>query len=163
MLFHLTTSVPPWNSPFLDGLDACLAQHGSTPILLPWGYPLEGDGEHFTEQGFSKFSYDFAKELGERIRGPVLILSDSTIGYGGEQWVHDVERSLAHRGIHARVDAVNGSGFVARARFGEHFYARLRNRREDHVVFIGGWNDEHSGHSAHRACSSAIAALRRAS
>ena len=61
----------------------------------------------------------------------------------------------------ATVDAINGSGFAARAYAGEHFAPRLRRMRADRnaVLFVGGWNDR--GRDARSAAAAAVALAAR--
>ncbi len=89
-----------------------------------------------------------------------LVLADSTVDF--HNWTADGEwtgwataelvEAFARRNVCATVDSVCGSGFVARAREGEHFYARLsQHLRNDGyrgpVLLVGGWNDVRAGRS----------------
>jgi hypothetical protein len=161
-VMHLRTDVHVWRrpewSPFQSALDAALWESGSRPLDLPWEeFRLQADGDHFTPAGLRAFAEAFARAVSPLKGERVCVLSDSTIGE--DAWASDaVARALRARGARdVRVDAVNGSGFVARAWSGEHFYPRVRAmaravaREEEEdgsgtaVVFVGGWNDARGG------------------
>ena len=109
------------------------------------------------------FAHTVSPVRGER----VCVLSDSTIGYHGAWASEEVARRLREAGAgEVRVDAVNGSGFVARAWSGEHFYPRVTamaravprdaDRTGTAVVFVGGWNDaREAGSDEEVACACA--------
>ena len=89
------------------------------------------------------------------------VLSDSTIDHNDQnvrracrRASRDIVRRFARAGVRASVDAVCGSGFVARASYGEHFASRLRALRrggfDAALLVVGGWNDATSGHSEAR-------------
>lgn len=138
-------------------------------------FPLEADGEHFTKDGQRAFHEAFSDALNRTIMDTrVLILSDSTIDFhnfsNDGEWTGwasaALKQTLAEHGIvDAVIDAICGSGFVARAQHGEHFYARLshhlRNGYRGPVVFVGGWNDVNTGRiqetiEAMRKCTSIV-------
>ena len=176
-MWHVLIDSPPWGpNETLNRLDQAMVQSNSCPIELPMTkFPLEADGEHFTKNGQRAFHEAFSDAMQRKIMDTrVLILSDSTIDF--HNWSKDGEwtgwastslkQTLAEYGIvHSIVDAVCGSGFVARAQYGEHFYARLshhlRNGYRGPVVFVGGWNDVHTGRihetvEAMRKCTSIV-------
>lgn len=143
-------------------LDDLLVDSGSIELMLPWArLHLLDDGQHFTPRAQMAFELAVGLELQQKLRGwtprSVLILADSIVGhhdvYDGE-WHGSASRRLAKEvgarlGCFVCVDAVCGSGFVARAEHKEHFRARLshktgrRGTRDwDVVVAMGGWNDD---------------------
>ena len=74
------------------------------------------------------------------------VVTDSTVGYwdDGVSWASArLERTLRAHNVRATVDAVNGSGFVARADEQLHFQARTGKIHPSttHVLVVGGWND----------------------
>ena len=157
-MWHVRINSPPWgNNPTLALFDDTLVTGASQTIDLPFlDMPLLPDGDHFTKTGQCIFSHTLAKALSERILSDtrILILSDSTIDFHNwsnhDEWTGWASSSLtealaAFTLNNATIDAVCGSGFVARAQYGEHFHARLshhfRAGFRGAVVFIGGWND----------------------
>jgi len=156
-MWHVRIDGPPWGpDPTLERLDRTLAQLRSTPLDLPMAtFPLEEDGDHFTRDGQRAFHEAFADAIARTVVTPqVLVLADSTVDF--HNWTRDgewtgwatsmLQQTLGEYGVtDARVDAVCGSGFVARARQGEHFHARLSHHLRGGycgpVVFVGGWND----------------------
>lgn len=176
-MWHVRIDSPPWGpDPTLQLFDRTLAQLNSCPIDIPMvQFPLEKDGEHFTRDGQRAFHEALSDALQNTLMEPrVLILSDSTIDH--HNWSRDGEwtgwastalrHTLSEYGItNSTVDAICGSGFVARARHGEHFYARLshhlRGGFRGPIVFIGGWNDANAGRvdetlEAMRKCASIV-------
>lgn len=156
-VMHVRIDVHVWRGdPFQKRMDLCLEGEGSKPLDLEWdAFPLEEDGDHFTREGMKEFARSFARAV-RPVRGErVIVLSDSTIGHHGEEGTSFVARALRREGAReAIVDAVSGSGFVAMAGSGNHFYPRLshiaRNlsssfRSGTAVVFVGGWNDARQG------------------
>ena len=158
MLFHVRMDSVPWGpDPTLAKFDSVLQFAGSTILDLPFTrMGLESDGVHFTLEGQDVFSTLFAKSLRKDAHNAtdVLIISDSTIDF--HNWSEDGEwlgkgtlslkNALFANGFtNSIIDAVCGSGFVARANFGEHFHARLshhlRKGYRGPIVFVGGWND----------------------
>ena len=136
------------------------------PLRLDVGaFPLEEDGDHYTRDAHERFCAALAAEL-HSFQRP-LIVADSTIdhhnwSYDGE-WTGWASATLREAlGKRAIVDAVCGSGFVARATSNEHFYTRLshhlRTANVDAVVFVGGWNDVRAGRT-NDACASARACV----
>lgn len=172
MLLHLQSNVDPWASPTLDALDHALTDAGSHPVSLPWAaFELAEDGSHFTERGAIAFSNALVANVAPLLptENELCIVSDSTIdhndrddnGFWHGRASRRIVRTFAQQGVRARVDAVGGSGFVARAREGDHFRARLSRwpRGEpcgDSVLLVGGWNDD-DGRPSHRVCSAAVA------
>lgn len=173
-MFHAVLSTPPWSPvsrpcPDLARLDAALVGAGSTPLRLDAGaYALEEDGDHYTRAAHVLFSRALAAALRGVARHP-LVVADSTVDY--HNWTEDGEwtgwASATLRsalGAGATVDAVCGSGFVARADHNEHFYTRIAHHlrhaevRPDAVVVLGGWNDVRAGRTAD-ACAAARACV----
>lgn len=156
-VYHVPTNVRPWGPcPTLQAIDSTYLATGSKPLALDAGaYALEADGDHYTVAAYERFARDLVALLPRR--GRVLIMTDSTVDF--HNWENDTHTGWASEVLQALrpdtvVDSVCGSGFVARARVGEHFYARLRERwkqGEEYsaVVFIGGWNDARDVHAAH--------------
>ena len=111
-------------------------------------YQYEADGVHITAGSFESFCDDVAGMLRPH-HGRWLVLTDSTVGwhdYGDRgEWTGWASGCLeAKLGRGSIVDAINGSGFTTPF---THFRGRLRARRTeryDHVLFMGGWNDEHA-------------------
>lgn len=151
----MCTHTRPWTGPELQALDDTLEEAGSFPVLVPChDLALEADGEHFTREGFVAFATAlataFAQQTTDRPVG-LKVLSDSTVDHhnwaDGEYtgWANGIVQDAFAR--HARiprvhVDAVCGSGFVARCDDGVHFGARLSPTEEDTaVLLVGGWND----------------------
>ena len=174
-VLHLRTNVGPWACDGLARLDAALVAAGSTPVDLDWdAFALEEDGDHFTEEGADAFAHALADALAPAWRDrSVLVLADSTIDHndrdaqgvwhgGGTQ---RVVRACAARGVRATVDAMWGTGFVARANASLHFrnrlaaYLRAHRDRIDAVLFVGGWNDVRTHHSCARVCAAAEACV----
>jgi hypothetical protein len=168
--FFVATDVAPWRDPRLARLDAALAAAGAVPLVLPWAdFALEADGRHLAPAGFAAFADALARALPrDDDDGVVLVLADSTVDHNDRDAAWDytgVATSRLRVALHPRrvvVDAVAGSGFVARAREGLHFRLRLADqlRRLRHgrkkrkrgaaedaegeevtVVLVGGWND----------------------
>ena len=177
---HLLVNVAPWGPDAdLARLDECLKTSGSTGVRLPWEtYALESDGDHFTRPAMEVFARDVSKAIHAESFKTIIVLSDSTVGF--HDWDEEGKRTdwaslliaseLRNRTDGARdviVDAVNGSGFVARARQGEHFRARLSKllrTRTLHgptlLLFMGGWNDAREGSQRTKiACRSAHACV----
>lgn len=195
MVLHLALDVAPWGpDPALAALEGCLVAAGSrsVPWRVPDGDALEDDGDHFTVRGYTAWVEAVADALAPDLAAAsaVRVLTDSTVGF--HDWDHDTgahtgwaSRTLTHAlgqrmgrptsAVH--VDAVNGSGFVARARHGEHFHARLAHALHADatsdatdaasgtdatgpplVVFVGGWNDVREGPARAAATCRAAAA-----
>lgn len=166
---HLRTDVATWRAPALATLDDTLRRAGSQPIDLPWDqFELEPDGDHFTERGAIAFADALAAHVAPLLprRSHMHILSDSTIDYNDRDddgaWNGTATRRIvdafASMGVHVRVDAISGSGFVARAREGEHFRARVPRGQSGHLLLVGGWNDVHAA-SLDRVCAAATACV----
>lgn len=165
---HVLTNRPPWGpADHLARVDAALSQSGSRPLadLDVGAFGLEADGDHYTREEYARF----AAQLAHAVRDMPfpLIVSDSTIDWHNhaateeDEWAWTGWASellgAALGGDRGVVDAVCGSGFVARAAQSEHFHARVsRHLRADaritDVVLVGGWND--AGRTA-AACASA--------
>lgn len=154
-MFHVRIDSPPWGPDAgLASLDAALRTCGSTQLNIPMqSLPLENDNDHFTRAGQRAFSTSVANALSRDV-SPLLIIADSTIDFhnwSDGEWTGWATSQLveAFHGRDLVVDAVCGSGFIARSRHGEHFHARLsdhlRRGFRGSVLFIGGWNDERTG------------------
>lgn len=179
MMFHLKCNVDRWKSDTMRTLDRLLTTQSSTEMNLPWEIlDLLEDGEHFTPTAQLTFETEFSRELmrrlpsNERRNLSVLVVGDSTIGH--HDWHRDVWHGAASRRLaetvrhtlqcrRVEVDAVCGSGFIARSEYNEHFHARLakwtrtgRSDPWDVIVLVGGWNDEGRDprllHAAVRGC-----------
>lgn len=140
---HVRCNVPPWEHPTLERLDEALATAGSHPLHLEWhDLPLQADGEHLTRDGVTRFAHRLGAAIEGAALGPlahVHVVTDSTVG-DLAPWAHErVRRRLRRLARRVTIDAVNGSGFVARAAWGEHFAAR--RRAASLLLFVGGWND----------------------
>lgn len=160
-MLHARINSSPWGPDFtLARFDKTLNDIGSRQLEVCFEtMPLEDDGEHFTREGQRMFNTAFAESL--RVATPsrrIVVVADSAIDF--HNWSDDgewtgwastaLQDALSHKGFDAPlVDAICGSGFVARAQFGEHFYARvsrhLRAGYRGPVVFVGGWNDARIG------------------
>ena len=161
-MFNLKCDVHIWKSDKMRCVDEVMKDIGSTELVLPWkSFKLLKDEQHFTLRSQIEFEKEFASKLSDQMKGKpssILVLADSTVGY--HDWDGDIwhgraskrlERELQNldpsRKIVVHVDAVCGSGFVARSEFNEHFRARMSTKMRmvpwDVVVFVGGWNDEH--------------------
>jgi hypothetical protein len=167
--YHVVLDRPPWGpSASLADLDACLASV-STPLVLDVGaFELEADGDHYTRRGFVAFAEALARALARARVARPLVVADSTVDH--HNWAEDgawtgwADNVLVRAVPTAHVDAVCGSGFVARACHQEHFHARVSRRlrvaSHDAVVLVGGWNDERTGRlDATRAAMARVAQL----
>lgn len=138
----LKTHCHTWRSDFTKWLDAELSKHDIGLVDMPWSEfsYVKDDPDHFTVKGLEQFTTRLAYRLRRKLREKrVAIVSDSTIDYlpGGSDYVAD---KLLRYKIHASVDAVCGSGFVAPKKFA----SRLSAAGEcDIILIIGGWNDAH--------------------
>ena len=149
---HTLTNRPPWGpSDHLARLDDALRRTGSQPLddLDVGVFGLESDGDHYTKEEYRRF----VAQLSHVVRDMYypLIVSDSTIDW--HNYTQDWEwtgwaSSLLRDALSGRcvVDAVCGSGFVARAAQNEHFYTRVSHHLRTNaditdVVLVGGWND----------------------
>jgi hypothetical protein len=155
-MFHVRIDTPPWGpNPSLAALDYALRIQGSTQLNVTMqDIPLEDDGDHFTRAGQRAFSHALVRAIPQNSSESMLVIADSTIDFhnwSGDEWTGWASSVLvdAFQGRNVVVDAVCGSGFIARSRHGEHFHARLSNHLRGGfrggVVFIGGWNDERTG------------------
>ena len=166
MLFHVVTCAAPWMDVRLAALDDELSRH-SAPIHVDWSHCELEDADHFTHEGSLVFARLLVNRLLSRVTTRrLLILTDSTVDHN--DWTGDVRHGNAsryietlflERGIHATVDAVRGSGFVALANDGLHFRPRLHQfmkmcTEPFNMLLVGGWNDISSGHSLERILSS---------
>ena len=150
-IYHALTNLPPWGpSEHLARIDAALVSSGSIPLsdVDVGAFALEDDGDHYTVDGYRRFVSQFAHAM-RKLSHP-LIVSDSTI-----DWHNHIPSTWEYTGWASNVlrqtrpcvvDAVCGSGFVARAAHNDHFYTRVShhlrtNDRITDVVIVGGWND----------------------
>lgn len=182
MLVATFTNRHVWASPVLAALDRRLAADGFAMVDLPWAsYAYAaGDPDHFTWQGLRLFCRDLALVLcgasgSWRPPRTAHIVTDSTVAY----WDFDgsgaytgqgsklLERVLRRVGVHATVDAICGSGFVAGASTAETFPERMARRKAEVIVVIGGWNDvaaaSRSEHDTARLWSAVAETTRHAS
>lgn len=154
-MFHVRIDSAPWGPDTdLGSLDAALRRCGSTQLnICMQNLPLEEDRDHFSRAGQRAFSTSLANALPRDV-SPLLIIADSTIDFhnwSDGEWTGWASSLLveAFHGKEIVVDAVCGSGFIARAHHGEHFHARLskhlRQGFAGSVLFIGGWNDQRTG------------------
>lgn len=169
---HMKTNVHHWKHPWLKQIDDVLSKN-SREIDIDWNScELEkGDSDHFTENGSKTFCYLLIKELSKYSDVKKLhIISDSTIAhndYDGRVASTRLETELQKIGIDASVDAISGSGFVARAWADEHYRARVTRHLKSHkgenhaILFIGGWNDIHSGTSLNRVLTAVSSCTNR--
>ena len=171
-LYHALTNRPPWGpSDHLERIDAVLLESGSIPLpdLDVGAFALEEDGDHYTREEYTRFAAQFAHSL-RNMKYP-LIVSDSTIDWHNHDsnwnrtgWASDVlRRALSDRCV---VDAVCGSGFVARAAQNEHFYTRVSHHLRTNsdisdVVLLGGWNDASRTDEACHALSRLVSRVQR--
>lgn len=181
--FHLRVSVGPWQSDDARRLDAALLASGSHAIDLPWGtLELCDDGLHFSTAGATAFARALCEAVAalwsrQRLPRRLLVVSDSTIGHHDHDddgaWTGGASEALAAMLVDevdglddVHVDAVCGSGFVACAREGQNYRARLARRRRatssspaEACLFIGGWNDLAETRSIVRTCAAAQAGV----
>lgn len=157
-MFALRTDVHLWRSAFQCGLDEHMAVRGIELVDLPWAQYelLPHDRDHFTWEGYVAFSRGLAHALRACAApdAPVHVYADSTVDYWNwdakGNWTGRASTALAAAlaAVHLRasIDAVNGSGFVARHEERLDFRSRRRAAAEESgatVVVIGGWNDRH--------------------
>ena len=171
-LYHALTNRPPWGpTNHLSCIDAALLTSGSHPLqdLDVGSFALEDDGDHYTKEEYRRF----VAQLSHAVRDMPypLIVSDSTIDW--HNYAHDWEwtgwaSSLLRDALSGRcvVDAVCGSGFVARAAQNEHFYTRVShhlrtNPNISDVVLIGGWNDAGRTEEACHALTRLVSRIQR--
>lgn len=164
-MFHVRINSPPWGpDAVLDLYDNHLMSKNSVRIVLPFEkMALEEDGDHFTRSGQTVFNKEFAKSIRNQTESShILILADSTIDFHNwsntHVWTGWASDTLYHALLdqnfqNITIDAICGSGFVARADKGEHFHARLSHRlrfgHEGPIVFVGGWNDRNLSRDRH--------------
>lgn len=169
-VFHVRTNAAPWGPcEQLEALDVALCAAGSVPLAVDAGaYALGADGDHYTHNGYCAFLRALVRALPSEVRA-VLLVADSSVDHlnwssctgSWTGWASaTAEKLFSPRSV--AVDAIRGSGFVAHATYGDHFYARLSRHlragnRPDAVVFVGGWNDVRAGRDA-RACAAACVA-----
>ena len=143
-MYALRTNVGVWKCEEFRRLDVCMEEKGIQLLDLPWDFEtFSHDKDHFTWQGLVSFAHSLRDALVPLNLDTLYVLADSTIGYWSAPGVRYVEDHLLCAGIHAVVDAVNGSGFAARGD-GETFRTRLHSQhRANAILVIGGWNDRH--------------------
>ena len=156
LLLSLRTCVHVWKSEEMYALDELLKSKQIELLDLKWErFKLISDQQHFSTNGFSKFSTELAKvvscHLIEKGLKNVVIMSDSTIGFmnsNGLEGDECIVKSFANKGIEATVNSIGGSGYVSMNESNDHFHARLSQilRRmypwsPDAVLIVGGWND----------------------
>ena len=144
-MYHLALNTPPWGpNPALARIEETLSLYGVESLPVAWDTYKYVDDVHFTWDSHVLFCEWLAENLDAK--GRWLVIADSTIGWydsdASEMFCGSgsaLLQSLLPRG--SVVDAVNGSGFVARAREGLHVRARLRQWARDdfeNVLFIVG-------------------------
>lgn len=182
--FHLRVSVGRWQSDDARRLDQALLASGSHAIDLPWdALEICEDNLHFSTVGANAFARALCEAVAalwrqRRLPRRLLVISDSTIGHHDYDddgvWTGGASEALAAMLVEeveglddVHVDAVCGSGFVACAREGHNYRARLARRKREAssaeaCLFIGGWNDLADRHSIVRTCAAAQAGVRLA-
>ena len=171
-LLAAIASTSIWTSHTMSMLDQIVISrnHSSSLIALDWEKfeYVEGDPDHFTWKGFDLFCGNLSSKLAPYAQkiGKLLVLTDSTVGYLGDDGARHLATTLRNVGIPSVVDAVNGSGFVARSDEGLHFRQRLSHQftsnHFDSVLLIGGWNDEGRPHRRVGSAAEAFWALAEA-
>lgn len=168
-VWALKTSVHVWRADVFDWMDRELASQGVQLLSLPWEhFPLYvHDRDHFTWLGFTRFAVALARAVAALGVTTLRIYADSTIDFhnwSDGTWTGRANQLLRGRlaatGVEAYVDAVSGSGFVARESTREDFASRVEPGAP--VLLIGGWNDAHSPrHAVARGIRDALAKIRR--
>ena len=169
-VLHAVVNRAPWASSALARIDDALVDAGSTPLDVDVGaYGLEDDGEHYTRPEYVRFCADLARELRRRGVARPLVVADSTVDHHnyveGVEWTGWAGQEL-HAALGGVVDAVRGSGFVARAYCNEHAHARVSyhlraNADVDAVVLLLGWNDAHRARDAAHAARAVVGCASR--
>ena len=166
-ILALRTNVEHWCSLTMGNIDKTLIRNQIRLLDVKWDNCelLAHDKNHFTWRGLQMFVNLLAQKLVLMGVTDVMVLSDSTIAW----WNYDkygnftggasrmFVDTLANKGIHANIRAINGSGF--RNRYDEYlnFSTMLKNceplnRKDTKLLVIGGWNDE--GYDMHTLRSS---------
>jgi hypothetical protein len=168
VILNVSTNAGKWEDESLRRIDAHFSSLGSTEIRLNWDGIEMDDPDHFTDAGSDVFRKRLVKTVLPYVTTPTLyILTDSTIdhnNYSDEGNCHNrastqLTTLFRSHGICASVDAIRGSGFVARAYANEHFRPRLiahlaNTPSSTTVLFMGGWNDITSHHPVDRILNS---------
>lgn len=155
MLVAVQCNAHIWASEQAHMLDEIAGNYVTGKINLPWDKfeYVEGDSDHFTWAGFLTFADEFVNSCKPFVKQgeSIFVITDSTIDHNN--WVDGTMTTAASDHVaqllrtrlnltQARVDAVSGSGFVARAHEGLHFRNRISSARGfDTIVVMGGWND----------------------
>lgn len=156
LILSLRTCVHLWKSREMCDLDKLLESKHIGLLDMNWErFKLISDQQHFSSNGFNKFSKELAKVVSSHLREKklrnIVVISDSTIGFmnlNGLEGDEHIVQSMTNEGIDAIVNSVSGSGYVSMSDSNNHFHARLSQilRRlypssPDAVLIIGGWND----------------------
>ena len=164
-VLHVVTNAGTWRGQeTLPLIDAQLNASGSIPVHVRWEGIEMDDPDHFTEAGSKVFARRFVDAVMPHLKTSVVhVITDSTVDHNdwSEDGMHHhreaserIVQAFRSRAILATVDAVSGSGFVARANEGKHFRARLVPHVTGYprktIVFMGGWNDATSGYAVPR-------------
>jgi hypothetical protein len=162
-MLALRTSVHIWQNPTTVFVDKLLSKYNFTLLDLDWSNfeLLKNDKDHFTWKGYVRFCNALAQALNKKGVEKICIFSDSTIDYWNDPNSYAntyLQKELAKKNITSIVDAVNGSGFVARGIMSSgDFYSRIRRHarrgsidKNSTIMFIGGWNDAHCEHKLER-------------
>ncbi|RPF81763.1 MAG: hypothetical protein CBC65_001870 [Rhodothermaceae bacterium TMED105] len=160
-VFHIVTNAGEWQgSEILQLIDERLIEAGSNPIFVDWDGIEMDDPDHFTNSGAVLFASRLVDKVAPCVKTETLhVITDSTVDYNdwSENGVYTRESSkniidaFRKRGITATIDAISGSGFVARAVYNEHFRKRVVSHLtttplQTTILLMGGWNDVTSGH-----------------
>ena len=159
MLITTLCNVPPWESVQMNFIDRECKQWSDSVLDAPWlEYEYLSDGIHFTWEAQLLFNGWLVDQL-RPFPEPLIIITDSTVGHHdwkngkwhGKASKHLLQMLLQIGKKKVTVDAICGSGYVARAEFGENFRPRIASKQAENatMVVIGGWNDEHSSNVIH--------------
>lgn len=167
---HVITNAGRWKGPStLSQIDATLFQMHSLPVHVDWTDLEMIDDDHFTTRGAVDFAHRLVTSVLTALPRPLTqrlhVITDSTIDYNDWDDTHHHHHKEASKYLIAlfessgfsqvTVDAVGGSGFVSyphfRPRLKAHFASTAtlpvtKSITPTTILFMGGWNDLHSGH-----------------